>query len=89
MPIELWYLGKRELDGPCIDLVKSYNVRCVNAYEVRSRNPARILNGWELNPYSVLHSSFKEVLFLDADNLPVKDPTYLFDENEYKRTGSI
>lgn len=27
----------------------------------------------ELRPYAIIHSAFREVLFLDADNLPVRD----------------
>jgi hypothetical protein len=34
-------------------------------------------------------SSFREVLLLDADNLPVTDPAVLFDRPEYKETGAL
>ncbi|MCS7022599.1 MAG: alpha-1,3-mannosyltransferase family protein [Gemmataceae bacterium] len=41
--------------------------------------------GWELKPYATLYSPFAQVLFLDADNGPVRDPIYLrhpqFDEH--------
>jgi hypothetical protein len=37
----------------------------------------------------MLHSRFREVLLLDADNMPIADPTYLFDEPEYRRTGAV
>ena len=60
-----------------------------NARQVRRTAPARILRGWELKPYSILHSRFREVLLLDADNVPVRNPEYLFNTPEYQATGAI
>ncbi len=39
--------------------------------------------------YAILHSSFEEVLLLDADNCPVRDPAFLFDTPEYAKYGAI
>jgi hypothetical protein len=36
-----------------------------------------------------LRSRFREVLLLDADNVPVMNPDYLFDTTEFKKTGAI
>jgi hypothetical protein len=38
---------------------------------------------------AIAQSSFKEVLFLDADNSTVQDPTGLFDLPEYQKSGAI
>jgi alpha 1,2-mannosyltransferase len=38
---------------------------------------------------AILASSFQEVLFLDADNLPLKDPSFLFDDPSYTETGLL
>jgi hypothetical protein len=89
LPIELWYLGPRELDAKMAGLLEPLGVRCIDALEIRHQYPARILNGWESKPYAIIHSSFKEVLFLDADNVPVVDPTYLFETTPYQRTGAV
>lgn len=40
-------------------------------------------------PYAVYHSHFEQVLFLDSDNIPVRDPTYLFDSPEFQQYGAI
>jgi len=89
LPIELWHLGAYEVDSKMIELVKEYGVTVVDAYKLRKYHPIKNLNGWELNPYSLLWSKFEEVLFLDADNIPVKDPTFLFGLEEYKSTGAL
>jgi alpha 1,2-mannosyltransferase len=45
--------------------------------------------GYFLKAVVLAVSSFKEVLFLDADNVPVADPTGLFHAEEYERTGAL
>lgn len=45
-------------------------------------------------PYTIkvaalLNSGFEDILFLDADNVAVRDPTYLFDTQEYLDTGAM
>lgn len=88
LPIELWHLGD-ELEGWMRRVVEPYDVRCVDALEVAREHPARILNGWELKAYAILNSRFEQVLFLDADNVPIVDPAFLFDSPEFQSTGAI
>lgn len=89
LPIQLWYLGRQELDERMEALVKPLCVQCVDALRVRETHPARILNGYELKPYAILHSPFKEVLLLDADNVAVVNPEFLFRTQQFKETGAI
>ncbi len=89
LPIQLWYLGKRELGERMRALVAPLGVECIDGLEIRRRHPVRMLSGWELKPYSILHSPFREVLLLDADNLPVANPEFLFETPEFAETGAI
>ncbi len=89
LPIQLWHLGPGEVDPRIASVVRSLGVETVDAEEVRREHPCRILNGWELKCYAILHSPFREVLLLDADNHPVVAPTYLFDAPEYRKAGAI
>ncbi len=89
LPIQSWYLGEKERDPKWISLVEPLGVECVDAFEVRKQHLHPRLSGWESKPYAILHSPFEEVLFLDADNVPVHDPTYLFDDPRYRATGSV
>lgn len=89
LPIELWHLGGQEMDKEMEDLVRPYGVECVSARKMMDRYPMRNPHGWELKAYSILHSRFKEVLFLDADNVAVRDPSFLFETPEYKENGAI
>jgi len=89
LPIQLWHLGEQELDRPMKALVAPLGVECIDAEEIRRRHPARILGGWELKPYALLHCPFREVLLLDADNVPVIDPEFLFEARPFRETGAV
>lgn len=89
LPIELWHQGEVELDEAMRVLVASFGVECVDAVQVSREHPVRSMRGWALKPYALLHSRFQEVIFLDADNVPVRDPSILFEEAPYRATGAI
>jgi ADP-heptose:LPS heptosyltransferase len=89
LPIELWHLGAGEMSLEMAALVRPLGVECIDACDLRKRFPARILHGWALKPYAILHSQFREVLLLDADNVPTVDPGYLFETPEFLKSGAI
>lgn len=80
LPIELWHLpGEPE----------EWHEPVVAPYGVRCREAAGQTKGWEAKPRVIADSDFDQVLFLDADAYPVRDPSFLFDHPEYLRHGSI
>lgn len=89
LPIEVWYLGEDEGDPDWIELVRPLGVTCIDAFTVRERHPHPCLGGWQSKAYALRHTKFQEVLFLDADNVPVVDPTFLFDEPQYRESGAV
>ncbi|HEX3150815.1 MAG TPA: FkbM family methyltransferase [Gemmataceae bacterium] len=89
LPIQFWHLGPAEMTEEMRTLVAHLDVTCVDAREVRKEHPVRILNGWELKPFAMIRSPFEEVLLLDADNVVVRDPAFLFDTQQYVETGAI
>jgi hypothetical protein len=89
LPIQIWHLGPEEMPEPLARLFRGEGVDCVDAHRLLDRHPARQLGGWALKPYAMLASSFRHVLLLDADNVAVSDPGYLFDDARYQATGAI
>ena len=89
LPVQLWHLPN-EVDDVMRELVAPLGVACIDASEVeaRIRRKARILNGWELKPFAILGCPYEEVLLIDADNVPVMDPTRLFDARPYREAGA-
>lgn len=89
LPIELWHRDEKEMDARMRALVAPFGVECINAREVRRGYPVRIRHRWALKPYAILRSRFREVLFLDADNVPVVNPEFLFAGHQFRELGAI
>lgn len=84
LPVELWYRpDEMSIDNPIVHtLLAKFHVRMRPIFDRRAQ-------GFHVKPYAVYYSNFDNVLLLDADNLPARDPTYLFEEPEFLRTGAI
>ncbi len=90
LPIQVWYLGRdNEMPADRERIMAPHDVTCVDADLVRQAHPARRLGGWELKVFATLHSPFEEVLFLDADCYPCRNPEFLFDLADYRACGAI
>lgn len=89
LPIEIWHLGSAEMSTGMRKMLEGLGSKVVDAHEVLSRFPAQIADGWQLKPYALIMSGFREVLMLDADNVPVVDPSFLFESAEFVATGAI
>ncbi|MFK7787516.1 MAG: hypothetical protein AB8B56_20500 [Crocinitomicaceae bacterium] len=84
LPIELWHL-EHELTEELIEMLEKLDVSCKNINEYGGGH----LENYALKPFSIINSSFLEVLFLDADNNCLKDPSFLFDSAEYQENGAV
>lgn len=84
LPIELWYWGN-ELTQEVITEIEKHNVKCKNLLD---GGPSSLF-GYMLKPLSIIKSSFKENLFLDADNICFRNPEELFNIKEYAKYGAI
>jgi len=89
LPIELWHLGPREMTEEMKALLQPYDVVFRDAFAVARQFPVRRLDGWELKPYAILNSNFSEVLYIDSDNVVVRNPEFLFDTELYQQTGAL
>jgi len=84
LPIELWYVG-HELSEEIIEGLKDQQVTCKNVVDYGGT----ALSGYRVKPFAIFNSSFKEVLYLDADNIPVRNPEELFETKEYLEYGTL
>lgn len=90
LPVEIWHRGPAEMDEQMLALLTSFDsVTAVDATHVDGYHRIANQHGWTLKPFAILNSRFREVLFIDADNVPVADPARLFDTPEYLETGAI
>lgn len=82
LPVELFYAGPDELP-------EGFPARLQEEIEHLSfRDLGPEYRGFHLKPRAVLESDFREVLWLDADNLPLASPDALFELPGYRRTGA-
>lgn len=86
LPIEIWYRGN-EITPELDEALERFNVTTHNVEDYYPITPDT--SGYVMKPMSILYSSFKEVLFLDADNICTMNPEFLFDLPEYKRYGAV
>jgi hypothetical protein len=89
LPVQVWYLGPHEMSPKMRELLQRFDVECVDVREVQRRHPMRVAGGWECKPYAIVHSPFREVILLDADNVPLVDPATLLFWPEYRATGAV
>jgi len=94
-PIEFWHMGANEIAPEAVELLTQLHVTTCDfltrmSPELLKPIPSNVgLRRFQLKPLALLHSNLKEILLLDADNLPVRNPAYLFDTPEYRETGTM
>ena len=89
LPIDIWHLGAAELPDVWRERFNGLAVTFCDAHEYQKLHPCGNLGGWQLKPYAIMLSRFDHVLFLDADNHPAKDPTHLFECDEFMEHGAL
>ena len=94
LPVQLWYLGREEVNKEMERIISRFGVECVDAkpiLEKKVRIPkGRALKlGWVLKSVAIARCPFEEVIFIDADNFPLRDPSFLFKAQPYRNTGAI
>ncbi|KGO42892.1 Alpha-mannosyltransferase [Penicillium expansum] len=89
LPVEVMYLGENDLSEDFrkkLDALPGVTTRDLSAMV---SDEGWRLNGWAGKPFSILLSSFREVVFIDADSLFFVNPELLFDDPDYVRTGAL
>ena len=88
LPVELWHM-EGEVNGAFQRWLEPYGVTFRNGGRL-PWNRNRYFNGAHgFKPYAVIHSSFRDVLFLDADNSVAIDPAFLFETPEFQQSGAV
>ena len=91
LPLEVFLRAGDEHESyVCTQIFPRLNARCVILSEILDTAPHSVnIRSFQLKAFSLLFSSFEEVLFLDADSFPVSDPQRLFELEPYKSAGFL
>ncbi|KAL3658714.1 hypothetical protein V7S43_016350 [Phytophthora oleae] len=86
LPIEIWFRPDEMKDPKALNPLRNLSQNSSISFHpiadpVAKRFVAKI--------YAIRHSFFDRVLFLDADNVPVRDPSFLFNSSEFLKTGAL
>ncbi|GMF48135.1 unnamed protein product [Phytophthora fragariaefolia] len=88
LPIELWISQPEVVRTPSMrTTLELLQQRFANVTVETIIDPT--IAGFSTKIHAVQHSKFENVLFLDADNVPVRDPTFLFESHEFRENGAI
>src|ERR1051325_9348957 len=89
LPIELWLFGQPDIKVRAAPLLEDLSVCILGEDALPTALAGNAWSGHAAKALSIAHSSFEDVLFLDVDTCPVRDPASLFDELAYRWSGAI
>lgn len=93
LPIELFIPTQQEYEEKfCNMIFDKYNARC-NVIDESLTNSTTSehykISGYQYKMLAILSSTFENVLYIDSDNYPTRNPDYLFGSDIYNQTGMI
>ena len=91
LPVEIWLLP-REFDRRQERWLShlDVDVRVAQHEMARKFTPQNGMRAeWAIKPHALLSSNAQEVIFLDADNLSLVDPSFLLQAQPYQQRGAI
>ena len=88
LPIEWFFLGAEMTPAQIREARKIPDLRLVDLGG-NCKDCAKGNGGWQSKIEAIAESRFDDVLFLDADCFPVRDPAYLFDAPLFKEHGAV
>jgi hypothetical protein len=90
LPIQIWHIGPREMSPAMLALMAEQQVETIDALALVGPEEGELeLGGFELKSLALLRCEFREVILLDADNVPLIDPEELFEHEAFRGTGAM
>uniref|UniRef100_A0AAV1V021 Nucleotide-diphospho-sugar transferase n=1 Tax=Peronospora matthiolae TaxID=2874970 RepID=A0AAV1V021_9STRA len=90
LPIEIWFRPDEMQNVPAglKQLKEAAKVDTMDGVTFRAIDDLRAVR-FAAKVHAIYNSAFDQVLFLDADNVPVREPAFLFESEEFVRTGAV
>lgn len=89
LPVEVWHLGPHEMTQEMAGILARRGATVIDASRHAQDHKTKVpAGGWQLKAYAMRYCGFAEAMLLDADNVPVVDPHYLFCDRRYERAGA-
>ncbi|BCR89914.1 alpha-mannosyltransferase [Aspergillus chevalieri] len=96
LPVELFVKDPTEYEPHiCETVLPALNAKCIVLSEIMTPNPNDATNTtitiehFQIKSFALLFSSFDNIIWLDADNLSLHDPTTLLSSKPFASTGLL
>ncbi|KAH6596146.1 hypothetical protein BASA61_003567 [Batrachochytrium salamandrivorans] len=89
LPIQMFYVGDNDLPKESRDELEAISGVVTINLESYFDSHGPDISGWAVKPFSMLASSFEEIIFLDADALFFQPPEVIFNSAAYNDTGAV
>ncbi|EME47689.1 glycosyltransferase family 71 protein [Dothistroma septosporum NZE10] len=89
LPIEVLYLGDDDMTEESRERLEALPNVITRDLTQMIEDKGWTLKGWAAKPFAILMSSFREVIFIDADALFFTNPGTLFEDAQYRETGAL
>ncbi|KAI8879254.1 glycosyltransferase family 71 protein [Backusella circina FSU 941] len=94
LPIEIWHMEHEEESvAPFKDVLMGLDAKLCDLSDYHLVRPmTRRINAqkqFQVKAAAIINSRFRHVLYLDSDNTPTRDPSFLFDTEIYKTYGAL
>ena len=92
LPMEVFLASPSEYEGDiCRDVLPSLNARCLIISDILDAVvPGSVtIAQYQLKSFAMLFSSFEDILFLDADSFPIRNPEELFTSEPFISHGMV
>ena len=90
LPIQIWHNNELGIDDieefHLMKDVTVHNLADHMTFEFKRDSDKKI---YAIKTGALIYSSLDEILFIDGDNFPVRDPTFLFDHPAFNETGAV
>jgi protein O-GlcNAc transferase len=89
LPIQLWCLNSAEIPPFWSKISSPLEVETVDARRIEFANDFPRLGGYECKVHAIVSCPFEQVLLLDADNIPLQNPAFLFESPQLAAYGQV
>jgi hypothetical protein len=89
LPIEIWHAGADEKSPWAAAAFDPLGVDFHDVMEYCEQRSLIQMQGWPIKTAALVHTRFRQILFLDADCFPVRNPEFLFDTPQFAASGAL
>ncbi|KAI8338588.1 mannosyltransferase putative-domain-containing protein [Chlamydoabsidia padenii] len=93
LPVEVWHLNDEQPSETMVKELHDLQAQPRDLSEKHLMKPIDHRTGsdkqFQIKVAAIINAGFENIIYLDSDNIPTADPTFLFDHPAYQETGAM